>query len=155
MQQMVLPREVRFKMLTEEWDVPRQECASATREALKIKNSRRRTVHNLGKVNPKMEMAMENVGRKFKRSLSFKKGPNLEEMMHEADMAAAALAAHVAKEYEWEPKNMLLGETKESSLADDNVCLEEDTSSSDPETEIPREEKIKPICISEDDAIAC
>jgi hypothetical protein len=159
MQEMVLPRDVRFKMLTQEWDVPRQECASATREALKTKNSRRRTVHNLGKVNPKMEMTMENVGKKFRKSLSFsKKGDTeLEEMMQKAEIAASALAAQAANDFEWEkPKKVLNGETKES-LADYDVCLEEeeDLSNSDPETEIPKVEERKPIVISENDAVAC
>jgi hypothetical protein len=156
MKEMVLPRELRFKMLTQEWDVTRQECASATREALKIKNSRRRTVHNLGKVNPKMEMAMEDVGGRFKKSLSFgKKDTELEELMRQAEMATATLALQASKEYEWEPKKVKNGETKES-LGDHDICLEDDESNSDPETEVPKvEAPKKPILISEDDAIAC
>jgi hypothetical protein len=155
MKEMILPRELRFQMLTQEWDVPRQDCASATREALKIKNSRRRTVHNLGRVNPKVEMAMEDVGGKFKRSLSFgKKDAKLEDLMRQAEIATATLALPASKEYEWEPQNVKNGETKES-VADYDVCLEEEESNSDPETEIPKEEAPKkPILISEDNAIA-
>jgi hypothetical protein len=144
MQEMVLPRDVRFKMLTQEWDVPRSDCASATREALKIKNSRRRTVHNLSRVNPKVEEAMESVGKKFKRTLSFKKEPKLDAMMQEADKSASALVFMAAKE--WGPN----GESKET-LADYDT-IDED-SEKDPDTEISKEEKMKPIVITEDDAI--
>jgi hypothetical protein len=107
MQEMVLPREVRFKMLTQEWEVSRKDCANATRESLKVKNQRRQTVRNMGKVNPKMEEAMENVGKKFKRSLSFKKktSKEVEEMMAEAEKAQSTLAVMAAKEYEWEPED--------------------------------------------------
>ena len=147
---MVLPRDVRFKMLTQEWDVPRSECASATREALKIKNSRRRTVHNLGKVNPKMEEAMESMSKKFKRTLSFKKEPKLNDIMEEADKAASALAAMAAKEYEGEPKQSPNEGSKATLAAYDAVDYD---SEEEPETEIPKEEKMKPIVISEDDAI--
>lgn len=104
MQEMVLPREVRFKMLTQEWDVSRKECANATRESLKVKNQRRQTVRNMGKVNPKMEEAVENVGKNFKRVLSFKKktSKEVESMMESADKAAGNLAVVASKEYQWE-----------------------------------------------------
>ena len=147
---MVLPRDVRFKMLTQEWDVPRSECASATREALKVKNSRRRTVHNLGRVSPKMEEAMESVGKKFKRTLSLKKEPKLDDLMQEADKVASSLAVMVAKEYEWEPKQSLNGESKETLADYDAVDYDPEK---EPETEIPQKGITKPIVISEDDAI--
>ena len=151
MQEMVLPRDVRFKMLTQDWDVSRSECANATREALKVKNSRRRTVHNFGKVNPKMEEAMESMSKKFKRTLSFKKEPKLDDIMEEADRAASSLAAMAAKEFAWEPQQSLNEESK-ATIADYDAV--DYGSEEEPETEIPKETKMKAVIISEDDAIA-
>lgn len=105
MQEMVLPRDVRFKMLTQEWDVSRKDCADATRQSLKVKNQRRQTVRNLGKA-PKVEESLENVGKKFKRSLSFgkkKSDRDLQVMMSAADKAASNASKVASEEYEWEP----------------------------------------------------
>lgn len=101
MNEMVLPREVRFKMLTQEWQVSRKDCAEATRQSLKVKNQRRQTVRNLGKA-PAMEEKMENVGKMFKKGLSLKKSKSVEDMMAQSANAASNSAAIAAKEYEWE-----------------------------------------------------
>jgi hypothetical protein len=106
MQEMVLPRDVRFKMLTQEWDVSRKDCAEATRQSLKVKNQRRQTVRNLGKA-PKVEESLEIVGKKFKRSLSFGKKQSekeLEEMMKAASNAGNRQKI-ISQQYEWEPED--------------------------------------------------
>jgi hypothetical protein len=70
--------------------------------------------------------------------------------MEEADKATSALAAMAAKEYEREPKQSLNEGSKATLAAYDAVDYD---SEEEPETEIPKEEKMKPIVISEDDAI--
>jgi len=174
MQEMVLPREVRFKMLTQEWGVPRKDCANATRESLKVKNHRRQTVRNMGKVNPKMEEAMENAGKKFKRVLSFKKktSTEVEQMMEEADKAASKLSAIAAKDYVWESDEQQTSESLGMPYEDQEHAPEED--GDEPETARPPRSspsiaKVvrapprrslngsnhgKPIIISEDDCVA-
>lgn len=64
--EMVLPRTVRQDMLREEWQVTQSQIAAAIRQNIKIKNQRRTTVNNLGKVTDKMEEKMESMGKKFK-----------------------------------------------------------------------------------------
>lgn len=105
MQEMVLPRDVRFKMLTQEWQVSRKDCADATRQSLKVKNQRRQTVRNMSKA-PGAEEKLENVGKMFKRSISLKKktSSQVEELMAEADRAASKMSSMAANEYEWEPE---------------------------------------------------
>ena len=145
----MLPRDVRFKMLTQEWEVSRKDCANATRESLKVKNQRRQTVRNMGKVNPKMEEAMENVGKKFKRTLSFKKktSAEVEQMMVEAELAQSYLAALAAKEYQWESEDATCVSRQESKTLDEydavGMSYEEDPEhapeddGSEPETARP------------------
>jgi hypothetical protein len=70
--EMVLPRKVRHDMLRREWDVTQRQIADAVRRNVKTKNQRRTTVNNLGKAN-KYEQVMESLGRKVKRTLTFKK----------------------------------------------------------------------------------
>jgi hypothetical protein len=55
-----------------EWDVPRSELANAVRNANKIKSQRRQTITNLKA--EKTEEALENFGRKLKKTFTFKKG---------------------------------------------------------------------------------
>ena len=89
--EMVLPRDVRQKMLKQEWDVTQMQIAASVRANVKIKNQRRATVNNLGKAT-KMEEVMENAGRKVLRGLLMKKSTRkqleeLEHQMNEADKA--------------------------------------------------------------------
>lgn len=69
--EMVLPRTVRDHILRKEWDVSQQQIASAIRETLRVKHSRRQTVNNIGK--DRVEEVLEKTGRKLMRGLLLKK----------------------------------------------------------------------------------
>lgn len=184
MQEMVLPRDVRFKMLTGDWGVSRKDCADATRQSLKVKNQRRQTVRNLDKA-PAVEESIENVGKKFKRSLSFgkKSDKNLDKMMKAADSAASNKKKTAAQDYEWESSEDLSNGSANSrqeskSLEEYNaVGMSYEEDESNPETARPPrvnpaiKKKVlrdslapvrslngsshgKPIIISEDDCVA-
>mmetsp|Transcript_21735 Transcript_21735/g.51003 ORF Transcript_21735/g.51003 Transcript_21735/m.51003 type:complete len:263 (+) Transcript_21735:311-1099(+) len=87
--EMILPRDLRQRMLRKEWDVTQSQIASAVRANIKAKNQRRTTVQNLGK-STKMEEAMENASKGvsglFGRSTD-KKVKKLEEQARKAEQA--------------------------------------------------------------------
>jgi len=60
--EMILPRDLRQRILRKEWDVTQTQIAAAVRNNIKVKNQRRTTVQNLGK-STKMEEAMENASK--------------------------------------------------------------------------------------------
>jgi len=89
--EMVLPRDVRQRMLRREWDVSQQQIAAAVRTNIKVKNQRRATVNNLGKAT-KMEEALESCTRKLKRGVFFKKSTSqqVQELDQKVEMALKA-----------------------------------------------------------------
>jgi TPP-dependent indolepyruvate ferredoxin oxidoreductase alpha subunit len=80
--EMVLPRDIRQRMLRYDWDVSQTQIANAVRANIKIKNQRRQTVTNLDK-HSKVEEMLENAGRSFVRKILFKKSTRKE--MEELD----------------------------------------------------------------------
>jgi len=66
--EMVLPRDVRFTMLREEWLVTQSEISIAIRTNVKTKIQRRHTVNNLRKLT-KLKEAMESAKRKVTRMM--------------------------------------------------------------------------------------
>lgn len=75
--EMVLPRDVRQRMLRYDWDVSQNQIANAVRTNIKIKNQRRQTVTNLDK-HSKVEELLETAGRSFVRKIMFKKSTRKE-----------------------------------------------------------------------------
>lgn len=69
---MVLPREIRQRILRNEWKVTQAQIAAAVRANIKIKNQRRATFNNLDKAT-KMEEMVESAAKKLSRGLSFQK----------------------------------------------------------------------------------
>ncbi len=80
--EMVLPRDIRQRMLRYDWDVSQTQIANAVRANIKIKNQRRQTVTNLDK-HSKVEELLENAGRSLVRKMLFKKSTRKE--MEELD----------------------------------------------------------------------
>lgn len=74
---MVLPRDVRQRILRQDWDVTQHQITAAVRANIKIKNQRRQTVTNLDK-HSKVEELLENAGRSFVRKIMFKKSTRKE-----------------------------------------------------------------------------
>jgi hypothetical protein len=68
--EMVLTRHERESLLTE-WGVPTHLIACGTRSALKVKNQRKQTVVNTGKVG-RLEEAIESTSRRFKEVFSLR-----------------------------------------------------------------------------------
>jgi hypothetical protein len=68
--ELVLTRREREKLLLE-WGVPTHLIADGTRSALKVKNQRKQTVVNAGKV-ARLEEAIESASRRFKETFSLK-----------------------------------------------------------------------------------
>ena len=71
--QMAMPRSVREEMLLSEWGARQSDIVEVVRENLKIKNSRRRTVINLGSPMTKVEEKMEGLKKGFKKGLGLRK----------------------------------------------------------------------------------
>lgn len=87
--EMILPRDLRQRMLRKEWEVTQSQIASAVRTNIKVKNQRRTTVQNLGK-STKMEEAMESASKGFAGLLgrsTDKKMKKLEKQMEKAEKA--------------------------------------------------------------------
>lgn len=87
----MLGREERHEILEDEWKIPSSEIANAIRVNIKTKNQRLRTLNNIGRVS-EMEEKLENVKRKFKRSVPWKKRPSKEAQ----DLAILSSAAQQA-----------------------------------------------------------
>jgi len=68
--EMIIPRDVRQRMLRKEWEVTQAQIAASVRANIKAKNQRRATINNLNKAT-KMEELLESASRKVKRSLFF------------------------------------------------------------------------------------
>jgi len=94
--QMLIPRDKRQEMLVKEWNSPPHLCARAVRENMKTKSQRRRTIENLGL--EKFDTALESARRKIVRTITFQKRPSkkYDDMMVQADKAAASVAKVVA-----------------------------------------------------------
>ena len=71
--QMAMPRSVREEMLLSEWGARQSDIVQVVRENLKIKNSRRRTVVNLGSPMTKVEEKMEGLKKGLKKGLGLRK----------------------------------------------------------------------------------
>lgn len=69
--EMVLTRHERENLLIE-WGVPNYLIADGTRNALRVKNQRKQTVVNAGKV-AKLEEVIESASKRFKEALAFPK----------------------------------------------------------------------------------
>lgn len=96
---MVLSRKEREKLLLE-WEVPVQDIVDGTRTVLRIKNQRKQTVINSGKV-AKLEEAIERASRRVSRALHLREGTSskVKKLQEQADRAAAALEI-MKNEYE-------------------------------------------------------
>lgn len=94
---LIMDRDDRQEMLVEDWNVTRVEIAHAVRENFKVKNQRRRSVHN-SKKTQKMDLFLESARRKLKRTLLFQKKTSVrvEDMMQQATRAAAHMAEIMA-----------------------------------------------------------
>lgn len=79
--EMVLPRDERQAMLQDEWKISHSQIASAVRTNIQIKNQRRQTVNNLGKMT-RLEELMESAKRKVSRLIKHQKSTSrqIEEM---------------------------------------------------------------------------
>jgi hypothetical protein len=66
--QLMLGRKERQEMLLEEWGIPEHDVVNAIRRNIKVKNQRRRTLNNIGRVS-NMEEALESVGKKLKETV--------------------------------------------------------------------------------------
>ncbi|KAL7579500.1 hypothetical protein ACA910_007877 [Epithemia clementina (nom. ined.)] len=95
--EMILPRDLRQRMLRKEWDVTQSQIAAQVRTNIKIKNQRRTTVNNLDKSN-KVEEAVESA-RKFLSAKVFRKGTEKELRALQEQMELAEKARKVAKLY--------------------------------------------------------
>eukprot|EP00980_Cylindrotheca_fusiformis_P007220 scaffold1525_cov142-Cylindrotheca_fusiformis.AAC.20 len=98
-EEMVLPKEERVAIL-QEWTVSHDEMVQATRDNLKAKFQRRRTVRNARKVE-KLEAAFEGAAKTLKRALHLKKRPSdeVKDLQDEAHRASEALDAVRVAEY--------------------------------------------------------
>jgi hypothetical protein len=90
---MVLTRDEREKLLLH-WGYSFDDIVSAIRTNIKIKNQRRQTVTNLGKVE-RLEEAFESATRKLKRVVLLRRSTadEVKEMQEQAELAASALAS--------------------------------------------------------------
>jgi hypothetical protein len=120
--EMVLPRDVRQQILRKEWDVSQQQIASAVRANIKIKNQRRATVNNLGKLT-KIEELMDLTGRKLMRGLLLKKSvskqvADLERKYEEAERnrKKAFLELQMVDDY-------YEGKTEDETMSEDRIAL--------------------------------
>ncbi|KAL3933965.1 MAG: hypothetical protein SGBAC_010176 [Bacillariaceae sp.] len=119
--EMVLPRKLRSEMLKKEWAVTQRQIAEAVRRNVKIKNQRRTTVNNLGKAST-IEVKLESLSRKVKRTLLFQKSVSkqckeLEAKHNEAQRMRKQrmLEAQMADEYgETEVRSDLSKDAKDS-----------------------------------------
>ena len=87
--EMILPRDLRQRMLRKEWDVTQNQIAAQVRTNIRIKNQRRTTVNNLDK-STKVEETVENARRVIANvfgSGSKKKMRELEELMKNSEKA--------------------------------------------------------------------
>jgi hypothetical protein len=101
---MLLTRRQREKLLLE-WEIPQQDIAEGTRTVVRIKNQRKQTVVNSGKV-AKLEQAIEAASRRVSRALHLRKGTDnkVKKLQEQADRAAAALQK-MKNEYEREAED--------------------------------------------------
>jgi len=118
--EMVLPRKLRSEMLKRDWQITQRQIAEAVRRNVKIKNQRRTTVNNLGKAS-KMEVVMESLNRKVKRTLMLQKSVSkqvkeLEVKHNEAQRLRKQriLEVQMADEYEAETHSSISRELKDS-----------------------------------------
>lgn len=90
---LIMSREERQTTLMLDWGVTYVEIAQAVRETFKVRNQRRRSVHNIGKAQ-KLDTFLESAQRKLKRTLLFQKrsSSQVQGMMQQAEEAAAFLA---------------------------------------------------------------
>eukprot|EP00529_Nitzschia_sp_RCC80_P017477 CAMPEP_0113474956 /NCGR_PEP_ID=MMETSP0014_2-20120614/18862_1 /TAXON_ID=2857 /ORGANISM="Nitzschia sp." /LENGTH=814 /DNA_ID=CAMNT_0000367841 /DNA_START=231 /DNA_END=2675 /DNA_ORIENTATION=- /assembly_acc=CAM_ASM_000159 len=77
---MVLSRGEREKLLLE-WGVPYQQIAEGTRSALRVKNQRRQTIVNSGKV-AKLEETFEDASRRLKNAFSIGRSRSQEDKLN-------------------------------------------------------------------------
>lgn len=75
--ELMLGRDERHEILEDEWEIPQTEIANAIRMNIKAKSQRLRTLNNIGRVS-EMEEKLENVKRKLKRGVPWKKRPSKE-----------------------------------------------------------------------------
>lgn len=90
---MVLSREERFELL-QEWTIPQDAVIQATRDNLKAKFQRRRTVRNASKVE-KLEIAFEGAAKSLKRAFHLRKrtSDEMKDLQRQANLASQALDA--------------------------------------------------------------
>lgn len=108
--EMILPRDLRQRMLRKDWDVTQSQIAAAVRTNIKVKNQRRTTVQNLGK-STKVEEAMESASKGlvsglFGRSTD-KQVKKLEEQAKKAELARKQQQLEESMSQEDEPETTL------------------------------------------------
>jgi len=128
--EMILPRDLRQRMLRKDWDITQSQIAAAVRTNIKVKNQRRTTVQNLGK-STKMEEAMESASKGlvsglFGRSTD-KKVKKLEQQAKAAEQARKQkqLEHSMAGEDEPETTVPMDVEVGDHSDAGDSMDVEE------------------------------
>jgi hypothetical protein len=93
--ELILTREEREELLVNDWKIPLSDIAHAVRTTLKIKNQRRTTVTNLGKLT-RLEEVMESAGRKCIRAFTLQRKPStMAAMMIKQHFEAQAQRAKV------------------------------------------------------------
>ena len=110
--EMVLPRNLRQKMLRSEWGISQKDIAESVRRNVQVKNQRKATVNNIGKA-PKLEEFVESVSRKFKRLVKFQppvsaQVKKLEEMTNEAQRRRSQLALEKFMSAEFERRSLTI-----------------------------------------------
>ena len=88
---LILPREEREALLLN-WGASFHDIVEAVRGNIKIKNQRRQTVTNLGKVE-RIEEAFESATRTLKRALLLRRGNKVKRLQEQANLAQRALTS--------------------------------------------------------------
>jgi hypothetical protein len=126
---MILPRDVRQRMLRQEWDISQSQIASVVRCNIKIKNQRRSTVNNLDKAT-RMEELMENAGRLVIRGLFLKKSTRkqVEDLERQMEDARRARAEHQLERMEVAEEDLATDAMEyESESGREDTKFEEET----------------------------
>lgn len=88
---LILSREEREALLLN-WGASFHDIVESIRGNLRIKNQRRQTVTNLGKIE-RIEEAFESATRKLKRALLLRRGNKLKRLQEQANLAQSALTS--------------------------------------------------------------
>ena len=155
---MAMPREVREDILMDDCGFTRSQIAAAVRENIKVKQRRRRTVNNLGKVS-KLEEAAESVSRKLKRVLFCHRAKEYEyldgtwwEEYHRAAKAVAEEIAAAEEEHSALNREVTFKQKDETeklitdSPTSDEESIQEEISGPLVSNHISREMKIEQTC---------